>query len=201
MQENNTLQPANIDEPKAALPVASVPTVQPKNNNLLIVLLSLLLVVSVAISTFFAFQTQKIVKELNTLKSEQKAVVTPSPIALATAEPVATDSAQLSGMVVLNNFQDGDTITNPFKISGTIDRSWTFEGVFSIEILDSDKKSLTIVPVNVVPAGDTAKADSFSVSIPFVTTAKSGYLVIHADNPSGLPANDKSVEYTVSFSN
>lgn len=57
-------------------PVVSVPAEvgQPKKSNFLVILLSILLIISVAISGFFAYQTQKLVKELNLLKTEEKIV-------------------------------------------------------------------------------------------------------------------------------
>lgn len=60
---------------------------RPKNNNFLVILLSVLLIISVAISGFFAFQTQKLVKELTELKVQEKVV------AVATTEPIATESS------------------------------------------------------------------------------------------------------------
>lgn len=70
MQENNidnTLnQPTENLEPKTA----AVPTTEPKTNNFIVILLSILLIISVLISAFFAYQTQKLVNELTSLKSE-----------------------------------------------------------------------------------------------------------------------------------
>jgi hypothetical protein len=86
MQDNQTngpaIQPANNPVPTPE---------QPKNNSFLIILLSILLIISVAISGFFAYQTQVLVKELNNLKTNQKptSVNTTEP----TVEPIATNSA------------------------------------------------------------------------------------------------------------
>ena len=61
---------------------------QPKQSNFLTVLLSVLLLLSVSIAGFFAYQTQKLVKELNLVK------VVPTPATEEpTIEPVATDNA------------------------------------------------------------------------------------------------------------
>lgn len=70
MQENNLIQ----------TPVTPVITSQ---SNFLVILLSILLFISVLIAGFFAYQTQKLVKELR-----NTAVATIEP----TAEPVATSS-------------------------------------------------------------------------------------------------------------
>lgn len=81
MQENNT-----VPTPEVTTPVV---VEQPKQSNFLVILLSILLIISVAISGFFAYQTQKLVKELSLLKSEQKDV------SIATNEPVATNSSEV----------------------------------------------------------------------------------------------------------
>ncbi|MDP3014401.1 MAG: hypothetical protein Q8M92_09180, partial [Candidatus Subteraquimicrobiales bacterium] len=83
MQENNPV-PIPVVTPQIVVE-------QPKQNNFLVVLLSVLLLLSTSIAGFFAYQTQKLVKELTMLKTEEKvvAIATVEP----TMEPVATDSA------------------------------------------------------------------------------------------------------------
>jgi len=63
---------------------------QPKQSNFLIILLSVLLLLSVTIAGFFAYQTQKLVKELTMLKTES--IPTPEATMEPTIEPVATAS-------------------------------------------------------------------------------------------------------------
>lgn len=60
---------------------------QPKQNNFIIILLSILLLISVFIAGFFAFQTQKLVKELQIIRSNSVAVQ--SPISAPTPDPTA----------------------------------------------------------------------------------------------------------------
>jgi len=82
MQENNPI-PTPVTIPPVVIE-------QPKTNSFLTILLSVLLLLSVLIAGFFAYQTQKLVKELTMLKTEEKvAVATTEP----TTEPVATNSA------------------------------------------------------------------------------------------------------------
>ncbi len=73
MQENN-LVPTPVVTSQVAVE-------QPKQSNFLAILLSILLFISVVIAGFFAFQTQKLVKELTVLKNE------PTPTAIAKVEP------------------------------------------------------------------------------------------------------------------
>ncbi len=74
-------------------PIVTPKIEQPKNNVLLIVLMSILLLISVSISAYFGFQNQKLANELR-MKNEDlriAATATQKP----TAEPVATDSAAI----------------------------------------------------------------------------------------------------------
>lgn len=194
MQENQPTIPATQPVSDSVAAPTAVPAIdqQPKTNNFLVILLSVLLFISVSIAGFFAFQTQKLVKELTALKNEEKVdtKVTEEP----TFEPTNMD-------IKLNNLKNGDTISSPLEISGTISRDWTFEANFSIEILDSNKKSLNTVPVDVTFEDEQAQMGSFSAMIPFTTNTDNGFVVIHADNPSGLPENDRSVEFAVKLNN
>lgn len=73
---------------------------QPKQSNFLVILLSVLLLISVLIAGFFAYQTQKLVKELQGIRSEKKTapVATTEPI----AEPIATNSATVTSDPTVN---------------------------------------------------------------------------------------------------
>lgn len=161
-----------------------------KNNSFLVSLLSTLLLLAVLIAGFFAYQTQNLVKELNTIKNKEAIGQTPTP----SVSPKALFDA-----ISFDNLKDGDTITSPFKLTGMIDKSWTFESTFSIEILDKDRKSLKQSPVNVSFENEDSQFGSFSETLTFSTQSESGFVVAHADNPSGLPENDKSFEVPVFF--
>lgn len=83
MQENNIPVTQSPSEPEIQIEQ------QPKQSNFIVILLSILLIISVAISGFFAFQTQKLVKELETLRNQEKLVKVVIP------EPVATESSEI----------------------------------------------------------------------------------------------------------
>ncbi len=85
MQENQTQLPVNQSISETVIQTEQLP----KKSNFLVILLSSLLIISLAIAGFFAFQTQKLVKELTLLRIEPTPVVTAEP----TIEPVATNSA------------------------------------------------------------------------------------------------------------
>ena len=81
MQENNPISVPVVTTPQAME--------QPKQSNFLTILLSVLLVISVSIAAFFAYQTQKLVAELRIMNDEVQ--ITPA----ATTEPVATESSEV----------------------------------------------------------------------------------------------------------
>ncbi len=64
---------------------------QPKPNRFLIILLSIISIISLSIAGFFAFQTQKLVKELALIRTQPTPVATSEP----TIEPVATGSSEV----------------------------------------------------------------------------------------------------------
>jgi hypothetical protein len=64
--------------------------VESKGNNFLVILLSILLFISLAIAGFFAFQTQKLVKELSILRSNPTPVATVVPTTEQTETNVPT---------------------------------------------------------------------------------------------------------------
>lgn len=81
----------------------SVPQIveeQPKQSNFIVILLSILLLLSVLIAGFFAFQTQKLVKELQGIRNEE--LITPEP----TTEPVATLDPTADWQVYTNSKYD-----------------------------------------------------------------------------------------------
>ncbi|MDP4011984.1 MAG: hypothetical protein Q8R00_00040 [Candidatus Nanoarchaeia archaeon] len=91
MQENNpvpTRVMPTVDSPQTT--VVQAVDQKPSTNSFLIILLSSLLFISVIIAGFFAYQTQKLVKELTVLKTES--IPTPEAMTEPTTEPVATAS-------------------------------------------------------------------------------------------------------------
>lgn len=78
MQENQTLVVPTANSPQSTV-VQPIVDSKPKSNNFLVVLLSVLLLLSVSIAGFFAYQTQTLVKELTSLKS--------SPTPVSSTEP------------------------------------------------------------------------------------------------------------------
>ena len=88
--------------------------VEPKGNNFLVILLSILLFISLAIAGFFAFQTQKLVSELTLLKTQPTPMASTESIVV---EPVATNNPVISDPTsdwkVFNNIKGGAVYKYP----------------------------------------------------------------------------------------
>lgn len=156
----------------------------PKKNNFLIMLLSGLLLIACIVAGFLAWKTQKLVKEIQTIQVPLIPTATPNSIS----------------EVNITSIKSQGLITSPVEILGTIDRSWTWEGTFQIEIVDGNGESLNSFPVGVIFENDDDKVGEFSISIPFESTTESGFIVVHSDNPSGLPENEKTFKLPIIFS-
>ncbi len=106
MQENNPTPMTNSPQTTEVQPVLSDNSQQPKSNNFLVILLSILLFISVAIAGFFSFQTQKLVKELTVLKTEDKVVVVATEE--STVEPVEIESSEVDPTVGWKTYTNSD---------------------------------------------------------------------------------------------
>jgi hypothetical protein len=98
MEKDNSINPLNQTVIDDTVSISE----QPKTNNFLTILLSVLLFVAVAIAGFFALQTQKLVKELTLLRTESTPAATSEP----TVEPVATESSEIDSNLDWMTYKD-----------------------------------------------------------------------------------------------
>lgn len=98
----------------------------------------------------------------------------------------------------------GSLVSSPLIIKGLAPSSWFFEASFPIKLLDENGKEIG----NGIASAKTDwmvanKLLPFVATINFIVPTKSlngGTLIFSADNPSGLPQNDKSISMPVKFS-
>jgi len=115
MQENNPVQVV-----PEVQPVLVANNQQPKTNSFLVILLSILLVISLAIAGFFAFQTQRLVKELTLLRTEPTPTATVEP----TFEPIATGSSEVDLTASWNTYTNNVLkYTIKYPMDWAIDKS------------------------------------------------------------------------------
>ncbi|MDZ7587138.1 MAG: hypothetical protein U0946_05240 [Patescibacteria group bacterium] len=137
-------------------------SIPPKNNNFLIILLSILLLISIIVAGFFAYQTQKLVAQLNTYinKPEPLATESPTPTPDPTADwetytntqygylvkysPSLNSIKEISDDIYLSlvNFENPSSEKENFQVSvrkSTLNeelqyQKWTIEGHILVEL-------------------------------------------------------------------
>jgi hypothetical protein len=91
-------------------------------------------------------------------------------------------------------------ITNPVTITGEARGYWFFEASFPIEILDGNGNMLAQTFIMAADEWMTEDFVSFSKVISFNAPATEvGTIILHRDNPSGLPENDDLLILPVRF--
>jgi hypothetical protein len=116
-------------------------------------------------------------------------------------DPSSTVDTLYSDLINVMAPLTGDLIADPLLVFGEARGSWYFEGTFPVELYDAFD---TLIASGVATAnGDWMTTDfvPFSVLLHFdtVPTSATGTLILRNDNPSGIPANDKSISVDIIF--
>ena len=134
------------------------------------------------------------------LKNQQEA---PNPEPTATASPTATSTSSSplneQGVQVASPLPNA-LIESPLTVTGTATGDWFFEGQFPLCILDGSNTEIACGQAHAQGEWMTTDSIPFTATFTFATpTTDTGKLVLKKDNPSGLPANDKSVSLPIRF--
>ncbi len=93
------------------------------------------------------------------------------------------------------------TITKTQIVVSGKARTWYFEASFPIELKDSAGNTIAQVPAQA--QGDWMTSDfvpfSATLTFPAQPSGSSGTLILHKDNPSGLPENDDQKSIPITF--
>lgn len=125
----------------------------------------------------------------------------PSPSVNPSASPSTTQSeARLDDFIVVTSPLPNATVTNPLIVRGSARGSWYSEGVFPVVLLDANGREIGQGQATANGEWMTEEYVVFAASVRYTTPeTKIGTLVLKKDNPSGLPANDKSLTFPVKF--
>jgi len=95
----------------------------------------------------------------------------------------------------------GGIVPSPLTIGGEARGNWFFEASFPVEILDSNGKQIAIAPAQAQGDWMTENFVPFRATLVFKTvpTTATGTLVLHKDNPSGLPEHDDELVMPIRF--
>lgn len=116
-----------------------------------------------------------------------------------------TPMARFEDMIVLESPLPGATITSPLTLKGQARGGWYFEASFPVYLTDWDGKIIAQAPAQAKGEWMTSEYVPFEVTLTFDTptpgdpAVNRGTLILHNDNPSGLPENDRALEVPVVF--
>jgi hypothetical protein len=103
-------------------------------------------------------------------------------------------------LIQVNSPRPGATIYSPLTVSGRARGFWYFEASFPIEVQDENGNTLAQVPAQAQGEWMTEEFVPFEVIIPFTTPSSgTGQLILHKDNPSGLPENEDALIIPIIF--
>lgn len=123
------------------------------------------------------------------------ATTTPS---TSTTTPSATGKENL---IRVTSVSSNQIVTSPLTVEGTARGYWYFEASFPVELLDGNGKRLAQGPATARTDWMTTEFVPFSITLTFAQpTTATGTLILHKDNPSGLPENDDELRIPVRFS-
>ncbi len=109
-------------------------------------------------------------------------------------------AAQLDDRIRVTSPAPGEAVSSPLTVTGEARGTWYFEASFPAELQDANGKVLAQTPAQAKGDWMTDKFVPFSVTLIFPKPATpTGTLILHRDNPSGLPQNEASVSIPVTF--
>ena len=165
---------------------------QPKDNHWISILaMAIFVVFALGVVAFLYYQNQ----QLKNMLASYQPQATPTPMASVSPSPnpetpiVSSPSANMK-------------VVSPLKVIGTVPAGWMFEGVFSIRLVDANRKLIVQgqAKENVAGSWQSGNLVNFTATLTFKTSSASGFLILQNDNPSGDPANSKTFEVPVKFS-
>ena len=114
------------------------------------------------------------------------------------AAAIMTYDNASSDDIIITSPTAGAEIMGTFILSGEARGNWYFEASFPVEVIAEDGTSLALLPIQAQGEWMTTDFVPFSTEI----TIEGDYtgpatIVVHKDNPSGLPEHDGSVSIPV----
>lgn len=90
--------------------------------------------------------------------------------------------------------------SSPLLIKGKARGQWYFEASFPVILKDANGKIIAQAPAQAQGEWMTTEFVPFTATLTFSKPATAtGTLILHKDNPSGLPENDDSIEIPLTF--
>ena len=97
-------------------------------------------------------------------------------------------------LVVVTSPLPGATVPATFTVTGQARGTWYFEASFPLEVTSASGEQLVQMPVQAQGEWMTTNFVPFSAQVTLPATYKgAAKIILHNDNPSGLPENEKSL--------
>jgi len=114
------------------------------------------------------------------------------------------DELQKSDLIRVSNPRPNQVISSPLEIKGEARGYWFFEASFPITLIDSDGNIVVQSYIMTADEWMTEEFVSFEKTLEFdipqtLSTSTRGTLILHKDNPSGLPEYDDALEVPIYF--
>ncbi len=107
----------------------------------------------------------------------------------------------VSDTIKITSLLIGGVVESPLEVVGEARGSWYFEAVFPVWLLDGNGNEIARAQAQAQSEWTTNDFVPFKATLTFTApTTEAGTLVLHNDNPSGLPQNDREVRIPVKFS-
>lgn len=126
------------------------------------------------------------------------------PVATSSAPDTAKASSSPpignENLIRVTNVTPGQKITSPLVVRGEARGNWYFEASFPVRLLDGNGAIIVQMPAQAIGEWMTSEFVPFTVSLTFAKpSTATGTLLLHNDNPSGLPENDRWISVPVRF--
>lgn len=113
---------------------------------------------------------------------------------------VSQPSSGLKDMIRVSNISANQKVTSPLVIQGEARGNWYFEASFPVKLLDGNGKTIVQMPAQAKGEWMTSDFVPFAVTLTFTKpSTATGTLILHNDNPSGNPENDRYISIPVQF--
>lgn len=110
------------------------------------------------------------------------------------------NALDMQNTIVVDSPRPGVVVTNPIVVQGKARGTWFFEASFPATVLDANGNLIGQIPIQAEGDWMTEDFVPFSAEVPFSQTgSEKGTLVLHKDNPSGLPKNDAELRVPIRF--
>ncbi|MBX4192280.1 Gmad2 immunoglobulin-like domain-containing protein [Candidatus Parcubacteria bacterium] len=114
---------------------------------------------------------------------------------------VGTKDPSKDDLIVVTSVKANQKVSSPLTVQGKARGSWYFEASFPYELKDAEGHVLAQGPVEAQGDWMTAEYVPFTFIINYAPqpAGSKGTLVLHKDNPSGLPENENQLEIPITF--